>query len=1548
MIRHSAPLLAAFGLLSFLTPADSAPLAVEPALTGAPNYNAAALTGQSPGVTGFTGAWSGDSNTSVTASGLNAVTNGYSATGGAFSSSGGSTVTRNFDASTASLLSTAGEVWFSLLMRTNHQGGTNTVRLVAGSSVAASIGQRLTGVQIKLQDSGAATGGSQQLNGGGVTVAGTGEAFTLSDTGTGLWPVNTTFLLVGRVVVNRAATGTETLQFWKLSDASTFNPGAPFLTSSRDILTPAIPGFTGMQIQGNSGGDIYDEFRVGTSPSDVLPAGTPGLPAGFSTGANPALGWSHGLKATAQASTLTLFDSYQSTDAVAPVNRWRDASPETAFAGAAPGNTAAFTWSGAATDWEAGRFYHAWRDGQASALTSRLTITSAGDYDLTGVWRSHTVPGTAASVSIVVNGTTRFSGSLNGFAGTTAGTATASGPSPVVSGTAYSVHLNAGDQVDFVTLPGSPRGNVSVTASFPPGTVPPVVTSTVIINEFCASNSLSLRDEDGTAPDWIELYNGTGPAVDLTNWSLTDDATLPAKWVFPARTIGHGEHLVIFASEKDSEKRPAYNSASELHTNFKLGAGGEYLGLFNAAGTVVNEFKPAFPAQVTDISYGSGNNAVTGYMKPTPRTVNGSATAVPPTALPAFSVPSGLFTGTLNVNITGQLAGHTVRYTTDGSEPTLTNGLTFTAGTPISVTASTTLRARFYSSGVGGPLTDAFYTLRGTGAAYGITPATFAGSLPLLIIDAPSASAQTSTSAVPARITLIDRSPADQRARLTDPPAITTRGSVKVRGQYSSSFPKKGYAIEFWDAADQDRALPVLGMPAESDWILYAAYQTDTDFMRNVLMFELFNRIGRWAPRTRFVEVFFNAGASSLDAADYHGVYVLMEKIKRDPERVDIANLRPEDNAGEDLTGGYIIAHDKYSSSSEWIDGASGIPNWLHTPDTAFVVKEPNVSDITAAQRAYITNYLLLCDASIGAANFHHPVTGLSYRDYIAQDSFIDHHMLMAFAKNVDALRVSCYLQKDRGGKLRMSAVWDNDLSQDADTETRDNNPAAWNPDNSTNSSDFFSLEGRNAEGWFHRLHQDPDYLQEWVDRYYRWRTTGVLDVTAINTFLDQQAALLTTADNGGADRPITRNFFRWPRTVRSTSTNQTNAAQVIFGSEATSEISRHKTWLQQRLAFMDSYVLAAPASSVPGGPISAATPVTLTTTETGAQIYYTTDGSDPRAPGGAVAAGALTYTAPFQFNASSMLTARVRKTGTAAKHTEWSGPLRVYYIVASRPAVAGDLIISEVMYHPADPSAAEIAAGFTNADDFEFIELMVTVDSRINLYGAKFTAGFDFTFDGAMHPELLELNPGGRILLVKNIAAFTHRYGAAAAARVAGQFDGNDQLNNAGELITFTAPGGTSFSLTYSDAAPWPDADGNGSSIVLIAPRSRPDVNVPENWRASLQPGGNPGSDDALRFIGNPAADSDQDGYSDLLEYALGPNPVLVSTLNAGEITFTIPRILNADDALITGECSTDFATWTPAIPSGATANTLTFRVPAELLGKTRLFLRAAATLRQ
>ena len=120
------------------------------------------------------------------------------------------------------------------------------------------------------------------------------------------------------------------------------------------------------------------------------------------------------------------------------------------------------------------------------------------------------------------------------------------------------------------------------------------------ISEFMASNSTILTDEDGDSPDWIEIRNTTAAPVDVGGWHLTDSASSPTKWTFPARTIPAGDHLVVFASDKDRA-----GATGELHTNFKLSASGEYLALLEPGGaTVASEFAPAYPQQVADVSFG--------------------------------------------------------------------------------------------------------------------------------------------------------------------------------------------------------------------------------------------------------------------------------------------------------------------------------------------------------------------------------------------------------------------------------------------------------------------------------------------------------------------------------------------------------------------------------------------------------------------------------------------------------------------------------------------------------------------------------------------------------------------------------------------------------------------------------------------------------------------------------------------------------------------------------------------------------------------------------
>lgn len=121
----------------------------------------------------------------------------------------------------------------------------------------------------------------------------------------------------------------------------------------------------------------------------------------------------------------------------------------------------------------------------------------------------------------------------------------------------------------------------------------------VIISEFMAQNDQTLQDEEGKASDWIELLNTGAEAVDLSGWSLTDKASDPREWIFPSVTIGAGKRLVVFASGNNRR-----DAGAPLHTNFKLAAEGEYLGLIKRDGTVAQAYAPKYPPQLKDVSYG--------------------------------------------------------------------------------------------------------------------------------------------------------------------------------------------------------------------------------------------------------------------------------------------------------------------------------------------------------------------------------------------------------------------------------------------------------------------------------------------------------------------------------------------------------------------------------------------------------------------------------------------------------------------------------------------------------------------------------------------------------------------------------------------------------------------------------------------------------------------------------------------------------------------------------------------------------------------------------
>jgi hypothetical protein len=260
-------------------------------------------------------------------------------------------------------------------------------------------------------------------------------------------------------------------------------------------------------------------------------------------------------------------------------------------------------------------------------------------------------------------------------------------------------------------------------------------------------------------------------------------------------------------------------------------------------------------------------------------------------------------------------------------------------------------------------------------------------------------------------------------------------------------------------------------------------------------------------------------------------------------------------------------------------------------------------------------------------------------------------------------------------------------------------------------------------------------------------------------------------------------------------------------------------------------------------GMITSGTPLTLSGPP-GATIYYTLDGSDPRALHGAVAGNARLYSGAITLTNNARVMARCRdlshRNQTGGKNpvisSPWSGPISATFYTQLPP-----LIVTELMYHPARPALPAV----TDADQFEFIELRNIDSTALNLVGFRFTNGIDFTFTATN--AVTNLAPGGFVVLVKNFAAFALRY--PNVTNIAGEFGGN--LDNGGEGLFLEGPLGEPVAgLSYDDAW-YPATDGNGASLVLVNETAMPsNYSTAAVWRASDVSNGSPGRADSPRRL--------------------------------------------------------------------------------------------------
>ena len=369
--------------------------------------------------------------------------------------------------------------------------------------------------------------------------------------------------------------------------------------------------------------------------------------------------------------------------------------------------------------------------------------------------------------------------------------------------------------------------------------------------------------------------------------------------------------------------------------------------------------------------------------------------------------------------------------------------------------------------------------------------------------------------------------------------------ALEIRGSATQLFPKKSFSLETRTTLGANNNVPLLGMPAENDWVLYAPY-SDESLMRNWFMYNRFGLMGHYSVRTHYVDVYVNR--------EYRGVYILMEKIKRDQGRIDIPELTPVDVAGDEVTGGYVLKVD-------WGTGAGGV-GWTspYGNHSSFRYHDPDQNELVPAQKTYIQSFVTGFEAALYGPNKVDPVLG--YRPYIDGQSFVDFMVMQELAHNHDGYRASIYMHKDRlsnGGKLRMGPIWDFNMALGNAPFCNAADTAGWEHDYNVTCSGL---------SWFPDLFTDPHYFNAFSCRWQELRA-GILHPDTIDAFFDSTAFWLAEAQ--------TRNFERWLTLGIYTPWN------TWTGMNYQEEVDFVKNYLRARGNWVDQNVIQNPVCRTTG-----------------------------------------------------------------------------------------------------------------------------------------------------------------------------------------------------------------------------------------------------------------------------------------------------------------------------------------------------------------------------
>ena len=982
----------------------------------------------------------------------------------------------------------------------------------------------------------------------------------------------------------------------------------------------------------------------------------------------------------------------------------------------------------------------------------------------------------------------------------------------------------------------------------------PITWSAPVITEIVPVNIGGLEDKDGDFSPWVELYNPGDAPIELKGYHVTDDTGDLTKYTLPKFQIPAQSYRLLYLSGKDFFS--LFNA--QVHTSFKFGDDDTYFALVDPDGnTVVDSFEEI--EHSLGASYGRvdpDGDALALFRVPTPNAPNRNP-MLGVVADTRFSTDRGFYDAPFQVEITTATQGAKIIYTTSGQRPSA--GALFTGAIgqvyagPITISETTVLRVAAFKDGY---------------APSNVDTQTYI--FPKDVVQQP-----------------------EMRKSITEAPAFAPKMIDSL-----TSIPSLSLAVD-----DLNRVTG--GSSSGND----VEYLTSVEILhpggeRGFQVDAGVSRFGGYF--TNFAKknfrLYFRAryGASKLRYPLYRGHEIGMAPV----EQFDAINLR---SGSHDMVARGAYLSNRFADDT-LLEMGHIAPHgrFVHVYFNGYYWGQYHLRERWNA--AMFSSYFGGKKDDYEAINANNAGSEFQLgQPYDGSGEFWDEALTLS--KGPTPFRA---LQNhiDMGSYLCFQLAW---LSGNCESE-------------------FQSAGSRLLRVPFKFYFKDGDgYLRPPGNRFGNRGPGNILRELQDEDDPELRMLLADTIHkhyfNGGAFTPE-RNIARLQRRIDET--------QLSFIAEAGRWNYRTPTAWQR---FQDDLIedhfpaltknmirqfkslgwypddIIAPSFSKMGGAIEPDTKIFISAgsifNPQDGDLLYTTDGSDPRLPGGELADSALIYdrqSPGIILHGTTALRAR-----TLDPDGQWSPLTEAIFHLGKTPG-PGDLILSELLYHPPPPTPDELHAGFESQVDFEFIELYNPTNIRLSLLNLALVDGVRFDFSKA---SVSSLAPKGLVVIAANADAFQLRYGTGVP--LIGQYD-SGRLNNAGETVRLSLKDGrVLLELDYDDEDPWPaEAGGSGKSLTLKEPASPGPIDDPSRWRASVIAGGTPG------YLGSdlPAPsteDADHDGLPAFAEAALGSSDRdassgarLTVTRAQGAVTVTLPKASAAPASQFQLETSEDMTGWT------------------------------------